>query len=143
MSQIDNETLNREFGKFMGKFGVRSSGQLGASLAAKFLPNNTSHISIDVANDPTSILNAVTDILTIEGEILDTQNTSEIFEVKAMIGAGYLNMNPALIIVQIHQVPSKQTHIVISGIAKEGLIKQRAGERAVRFIAQRLTEALQ
>lgn len=143
LSQNDDKTLNHEFGKFMGKFGVPASGQLGAQLAAKFLPKNTYQLAMDVATDPTSVLKIVTDILTMRGELLNTQNTSELWEVKAIIGSGYLNMNPALITVQIHQMPFNQTHITILGSAKEGLIKQRAGEKAVHLIAQCLTEALQ
>lgn len=143
MSQHDNKILNREFGKFMGKFGVRPNGQLGAGLAALFLPYNELQLSLDVTTNPRFVMKIATDILAKEGELLDPQASSEISEVKALIGSGFFNMNPALVTVQIHQLSSNQTHITIRGVAKEGLIKQRAGEKAARLVAQRLTEAFQ
>lgn len=143
MTQNDNKTLNREFSKFMDKFGVRASGQLGARIAALFLPYNEFRLSLDTATNLRFVMEITTDILTKEGELLDPQVSSEIFEAKALIGSGFFNMNPALVTVEIYQISSNQTHITIRGVAKEGLIKQRAGEKAARLIAQRLTEALQ
>lgn len=143
MQSDDNKALNDEFGKFMGRFGLSRSGQAGAWLAAKFLPNNSFQLFLDIAADSTSVLNIVMDILTASGELINKQELSETSEVRAIVGSGAWNMNPALVKVQVNQISPNQTHVTISGIAKEGLIKQRAGEKAVRRLAQQLVEAMQ
>ena len=101
---------------------------------------------IDVATHPLRVIARVTDILKNEGELLEGEKRAEILApdavtLKAVIGSGFLNMNPVVVTVCIHQTLSHQTHITIQGVAKEGLIKQRAGEKAARFIAQRITES--
>ena len=138
MSQNDNDILAHSLSIF-GK------GSL-LWLAATFLPNNVYQLSLDVATHPLRVITLVTDILKNEGALLEGENSDEILApdavtLKAVMGSGFLKMNPAVVTVCIHQTLSHQTHITIQGVAKEGLIKQRAGEKAARFIAQRITES--
>lgn len=50
-------------------------------------------------------------------------------------------MNPTLVKVVVKSTENEVTQISIYGSAKEGLIKQRAGEKAVKRISEILTEA--
>lgn len=143
MSQNDNDILAHSL-------SIYGKGSL-QWLAATLLPNNVYQLSIDVATHHLRVIAIVTDILKNEGELLEVENRAEILapdavKLKAVIGSGFLTMNPAVVTVCInqtlsHQTLSHQTHITIQGVAKEGLIKQRAGEKAARFIAQRITES--
>jgi hypothetical protein len=50
----------------------------------------------------------------------------------AVIAGGLLNMNPAVVDMKITPLGSHGCRVEVTGTAKEGLIKQRAGEAAVR-----------
>ena len=59
-------------------------------------------------------------------------------EVKVLTSAGFMEMNPVLVKVQLQRHSKDQTQLEIQGISKEGWIRQHAGEKAVRSIAQRI-----
>jgi hypothetical protein len=52
----------------------------------------------------------------------------------AVIPAGFWNLNPAVVDLEIMPLGTHSCRVVITGTAKEGLIKQRAGEGAVKRI---------
>ncbi len=149
MSKNDDDILANELAKFGARGGGigggnagKLGGWLGGQLSAKFLPNNVYEISLDVVTQPASVLSLATSVLNAEGKLLGTEEISGTFEVKGLIGAGFLNMNPAIVTVLITAVSNYQTHVTIQGKAKEGLIKQHAGEKAAERIAQQLTARL-
>jgi hypothetical protein len=55
---------------------------------------------------------------------------------RTVVGAGCLSMNPALVTVRVG--PDGQ--ILVRGVAKEGLIKQRAGQAAAERVAGKLDD---
>ena len=55
-----------------------------------------------------------------------------------MVGAGVGNLNPAVVTVTI-SASAEGSRLVIRGAAKEGLIKQRAGEKAAKRVAAAMT----
>ena len=57
---------------------------------------------------------------------------------RAMVGAGVMNLNPALLTVTMTSMAGGRTTVHIRGAAKEGWIKQRAGEKAARRLAAML-----
>lgn len=58
--------------------------------------------------------------------------------VRAIVGAGVMNLNPAMLTVTMTGTADGRTTVHIRGAAKEGLIKQRAGEKAARRLADML-----
>ena len=49
-----------------------------------------------------------------------------------VVGSGAMNLNPAVITVTLTSATDGCTVVHIRGAAKEGLIKQRAGEKAAK-----------
>jgi hypothetical protein len=62
--------------------------------------------------------------------------------VKGVVWAGFSNMNPAIVTIWISPGERQHTQVTIQGKAKEGLIKQHAGEEAAVMIAQQITAQL-
>jgi putative Mn2+ efflux pump MntP len=59
---------------------------------------------------------------------------ARICETQALVGLGTLNMNPAAVTVTIRGQGGK----VVRGVAKEGVVPQRAGRKAARRVAEHL-----
>ena len=62
----------------------------------------------------------------------------EEWQVRGVIGAGFSDLNPTLVTISISKGEGYHTHVTIQGKAKEGLIKQHAGEKAAQRIAEQL-----
>jgi hypothetical protein len=58
--------------------------------------------------------------------------------VRGVFGAGAMNLNPAVLTVTMTAAADGGTAMRIRGAAKEGLIKQRAGQKAAQRIAEQL-----
>jgi hypothetical protein len=141
-------------------------GGIGARFAARFLRDDIYKISMDVSLSPPSqfiagdladninkiridvdlqltfVLDRARNILDVEGELLEEEETSEPFEVNGLVGSGAFNMNPALIKISLRVTTDHHICITIEGKAEEGLIKQRAGKKAAQRIAQQLSDEL-
>jgi hypothetical protein len=59
----------------------------------------------------------------------------------AIVGSGFLNMNPTLVRINIDPIGDKVSKVLIYGSAKEGLIKSKSGEKAVKKISAILERA--
>lgn len=60
--------------------------------------------------------------------------------VRGVVGAGKWNMNPAAVTVTLTAGDGDTTQLRIRGVAREGLIKQRAGQQAAERIASQLAQ---
>lgn len=58
-------------------------------------------------------------------------------QVVGLMGAGFFNLNPAVVTVTINAADGG-SKLVVRGAAREGLIKQRAGEEAANRTVQAL-----
>jgi hypothetical protein len=58
---------------------------------------------------------------------------------KAAVGSGFLNMNPAVVLLEILEASSDACEITITAAAKEGLIKQNTAEKVIQRIASEIT----
>jgi hypothetical protein len=73
---------------------------------------------------------------------LEQANTSaSVPTLAAVIGSGFMNMNPAVVTVEVVPTSDDLSKVSIRGVAKEGLIKQRAGEKAARRIGDLLLQS--
>ena len=68
---------------------------------------------------------------------LDTLGTRTA-DLQAVIGAGAMNLNPAVVTVTLSE-HAEGSVAAVRGVAKEGLIRQRAGEKAARRVVEQLT----
>ena len=59
---------------------------------------------------------------------------------QAVLGAGAMNLNPAVVTVTVAE-SAGSVIATVRGVAKEGLIRQRAGEKAARRVAEHLAAA--
>ncbi len=61
--------------------------------------------------------------------------------VRGVLGAGTMNLNPAVVTVTMSFTGQGATTLRIRGAAMEGLVKQRAGEKAAQRVATHLLKA--
>jgi hypothetical protein len=149
MSREEDEILARELGKLGaiggavgGGIGGALGGGMGAGLAARLLPNDTFELDIEIAAKPSDVLRTTYDILCHTGRLTEeTEPPSDLPTLCAVVGSGFWNLNPALVRVEIVPFSEDTTKVSVCGIAKEGLIKQHAGEKAAKRIANLLSQA--
>ncbi|AEJ19737.1 hypothetical protein [Gracilinema caldarium] len=134
MTQKKDTILSREIGK-LGGFGAR--------LVAGLLPKNIFELTIETHSPPETALEKAFTILSTEGKVIEDRRIDPNKPaVCAIVGSGLGNLNPALVEVYVVSTKENITKLVIIGTAKEGLIKQYAGEKAARRIADLLTQVL-
>ena len=126
-------------GRIGGGLPGASGGRLGARLAARLLPEDVHEIELVLALPPAEALALAGWVLSSLGEPVDeTRLTEYKHELRALIKAGVLNLNPAIVTLQLDVTTSASTTIRVRGVAKEGLIRQRAGRMAAERVAARL-----
>jgi hypothetical protein len=143
VSQEEEEILVNRIGRVgwrSGRLGGglwgASGGRLGARFAARLLPHDVHEILLVLALPPDEVLALARRVL---GEPADeTRLTDEKHQLRAVVGAGVLNRNPAVVTLQLLATASASTTIRVRGVAKEGLIRQRAGRKAAERVAARL-----
>ncbi len=141
MPKTENEILAREIAKLGGLTGG-SGGKSGAGLAARLLPNNTFELVIEISAEPQAVLQTAFNVLSQTGTILEETNASaDVPALAAVIGSGFLNMNPAVVTVEVVPTSEGLSQVSIRGVAKKGLIKQRAGEKTARQIGDLLLQS--
>jgi hypothetical protein len=59
---------------------------------------------------------------------------------KAVVGSGFLNMNPAIVYLEIREGDSTGCELMITAAAKEGLIKQHTASKAVQRVVSGLRQ---
>jgi hypothetical protein len=145
MSSEQDEMLARELakvGSLGGKIGGGAAGALGGSLgatfAARFLPTEQYQQQVSVSRNVATTLTKVVSFLASEGRIANDgeAGTSQYPKVSGILGSGLLNMNPTLVHVEVIGVDNDSCTLLVSGAAKEGLIKQRSAQKAVVRIVE-------
>ncbi len=145
MSNQQDDLLARELGKVASLGGMIGGGaagalggSLGASLAAHFLPTEQCQQQVSVSRDVATVLTELASFLTSEGRIADDRKagTSQFPRISGILGSGFLKMNPTVVHVEVIGVDNDSCMLLVSGAAKEGLIKQRSAEKAVSRIVE-------
>jgi len=122
-----------------GALGGRVGGRAGARWATKRLRVDTAELILNLAASTTRIVTVATDILSQEGEVIEGSVADGNREgVRGVVGAGALNMNPAVVRVQATPLAPEMSQVRVRAVAKEGLIKQRAGQEAAARIHDHL-----
>ncbi len=141
MSQTADEILARELGKLATR---TSEGEAGAGVvrwAARKMPNDAFRVVMHFGAAAENVLRSAVDLLESAGRIQDHAATpSDAPAVAAVVGSGFLGLNPALVTVEVIPEKENRVSVAVSGVAKEGLIRQHAGEKAAKRIAGRLQE---
>jgi hypothetical protein len=149
----EDDLLARELGKAGASGGAFASfgnpvtgipsaagGYLGASLAARFLPTERHQLELDLHADPQTVLRKAYALLSSAGRVSDSREVSASPNpgISGVVGSGFLNMNPAVVHMEIVAIESGRCRVLLTGAAKEGLIKQRTAEKAVNRLAAAL-----
>ncbi|CAG0928352.1 hypothetical protein TFLX_00869 [Thermoflexales bacterium] len=141
MPESEDEILARELAKIGGMTGGLG-GKAGAGLMGRLLPKNTFELKIEIKAVPRDVLQKAFSLLSEKGTLLEETDTSAtVPTLAAVIGSGFMNMNPAIVTVEVVPLSEGSSQVSIRGVAKEGLIKQRAGEKAARQIGDLLQQA--
>lgn len=143
MSSQQDDILIRELGK-VGSLGGKIvggvtggiGGSLGASFTARFLPTEQYQQQLRISKDVTTVLTKLASFLEIEGRIANDSEagTSQYPKISGILGSGFLKMNPTMIHVEVIVAEKDSCLLLVSGAAKEGLIKQRSAQKAVNRI---------
>ncbi len=112
-------------------------GASGAWIASRFLPTESYAydylLHCDAKRALTMIVNAL-------AELGRFQDSSEINSsnptISAVIGSGFMKMNPCMLTVEIVSHSDKETTAVIRGAAKEGVINQHSAKKAVTRVIE-------
>ena len=143
MPRDPNEILAAELKKLAVKTSKKKTGAELVSWVAKKLPNDAFQVRLHTQADPESVLKAACDVLREEGRIEeDVETSADAASISGIVGSGFLGMNPALVTVYVIPGDDEAADVIVAGVAKEGLIKQRGGEKAAKSIAARLTKRL-
>lgn len=140
----EDKILERELGK-LGAFGGAlggsapgaAGGRIGARCASRFLPTETFREVMQVGVGAEEALQTVFAILQRVGRFTDEFTTdSEIPQLSAIVGSGFLSMNPTILHVTVSPLAGGGSSVMITGAAKEGMIKQHSAQRAVLHIKE-------
>jgi hypothetical protein len=122
-----------------GASGGAYGGDEGARFASRFLKEDANEASLELAEPADAALRRVVTILDRLGELHPAE--SEAPGARAVVRAGWFNMNPAVVEASVEPLGASRTRVVVRGVAKEGFIKQRTGQKAVERVVDSLRDA--
>jgi hypothetical protein len=118
---------------------VGAGGARGARFAAKRLKKDVCEVDLELPLTLAASVEHVSRVLAEAGSLIEggeTQASAGQCVVRAIVGGGSGGMNPVLVTVRLSHAGPERTAVVVRGAAKEGLIKQRAGEKTAKQLAQ-------
>lgn len=132
--------LGAQSAHLVGVQGGGAAARMSGQWAANRLPDDSVELSGSAAGTVPAVMALVTNFFNTQGRLVGVQQEPGTVEIKGVLKAGFMNMNPAVVTVWIAEDTPDQVAIRVRGTAKEGLIKQHAGEKAARRVAQELFE---
>ena len=143
MSRTADEILAAELKKLAIQSAKSDTGAGVVRWVAHRLPTDAYKLEMQLQVSPEVALRSACEVLQDEGQLRDdVERQSSVPAVSAVIGSGFLGLNPALVTVEVTPLSDTEVNVTIFGTAKEGLIKQHAGKKAATTIAARLKERL-
>jgi hypothetical protein len=128
----------------LGALGRQVAGpraRRGVEQVARRLHKNVLELETEVDLEPSAARARVQRVLADHGRFLGTEDADadpgQATRCVGVVWSGVGNLNPAIITVTIRPA-GNTTILLVRGAAKEGLIKQRAGEKAAHQIAAAL-----
>jgi hypothetical protein len=104
-------------------------------LAAQFLPTETCSEKLALGIAPEKALKSGLAVLTKLGKLRTEEDVQSPYPtLRAVIGSGFLNMNPAIVCLEILKGDSSGCELSITAAAKEGIIKQHTASKAVQRV---------
>ena len=137
---IKADSISGAGGKIMGTVLDTFGGRLGTEWVSKKMATSEHSDTVVYGSGINNAVANVRVILTNLGKMIDTKIESDVPFLAAVIGSGFLNMNPAIVCLEFISVDDTATQIVISATAKEGLIKQKTAEKIVVRLKKLLGE---
>ena len=101
------------------------------------VPTRQFQRQVSVSGDPAQVIAKATSFFASKGRIADDPEapTSQYPKISGVVEAGFFNMNPTLVHIEVISAGDKSCTLLLSGSAKEGLIKQQSAEKAVGRVA--------
>jgi len=118
-------------GKIMETVCEVLGGRQGAEWMAKRIATTDVTEKIVCESALTTAVANARIVLSSIGKPIDVKIESETPFLAALVGSGFLNMNPAVVCLEFFPVDETRTEITISATAKEGLIKQNTAGKIV------------
>ena len=143
MTNDNEDILRRELGKTVNKFVPHvtsdsendSLASAAMQLAARYLSTETHTERLVLGMDPENALRRMVSVLGKLGKLkAEDSDKTPYPSLKAVVGSGFLNMNPAVVYLEILQATPTACEITVTGLAKEGVIKQRTAAKAVQRV---------
>jgi hypothetical protein len=140
MDKQQDDLLAKELGKvgyLAGKWRGGKAKAIGASLgarfAATFLPTESYQELVNVSADVELVFTKLCSFLLAKGRIASDNEagTSQFPKISAVIGSGFLSMNPTIVHIEVIDIEKNSCVLLVTGAAKEGLIKQQSAQKAV------------
>ena len=127
-------TVDRILEDEMATIGPADFGISGAGLVAPFLASRRFETAVEVSADPVHAEAAFADAMARLGRLLEGAPSGPERTVSGVIWSGFLNKNPAVVEVRIAPTVEGRCRATLTGTAKDGLVDQRTGEKAVRRV---------
>ena len=140
--EIFNQWMNKaaEFGGVLPA-SIASRLMAGARFVNKFLPTEAYAETLALKIAPEEALKLGFSVLSKLGKLESNDDIKPPHPIlKAVVGAGFLDMNPAIVRLEALDGDSGECELRISATAKEGLVKQDTASTAVKRVVSELRE---
>jgi hypothetical protein len=146
MDRPEDELLDRELSKQLSRTAGLQSVLffgLGGLLASKLFdrafkrPVEKYEVTVGVPLGATDVRKKTSGILKGMGKMLELGSQVKADSVTAIVDAGYIDTNPAIVHVQVTPISARSSEVLIRGIAKE-TPKQRSAQEAVEKLKAQL-----
>lgn len=113
--------------------GLAQLGGRGAAFTARRLRKDVHELQKTLAAPIDQVFGSVVNLLESIGTVVARTGPADGQAlVRGVFGSGAMNLNPAVVTVSMSSAADGGTVLHIRGAAKEGLIKQHAGEKAAK-----------
>jgi hypothetical protein len=136
--QDEDELLVKALGALGG-----GRGRLGTEFTARRLKKNVHEIDLRLPLAIEDAVERVHHVLAAVGREVDPvqpEPSASRRTIRVITGGGVGGLNPVLVTAVLTRAEPKVTSVLLRAAAKEGLIKQRAGEKTAKRIAGLLAE---
>ncbi|MEV0963396.1 hypothetical protein AB0J25_12530 [Streptomyces sp. NPDC049910] len=129
--------------------GLAALGAVGGGggrlvrMAAKLMRKDVHEVGLRVPLPFDEVVQRVSGVLGRAGRAVGTVpvGSAEDVTIRVVAGGGAAGLNPVVVTARVLKADEDSSEILLRAVAKEGLIRQRAGEKTAVRLAARLSEA--